>query len=128
MNDKQMIEKIKTTFTGPEHIDNAVQHYRNARKVMSLEDAYQSVLRFLNNDIEYFKYLIGDDIAKTGFKNSLWSSSITHILNDRWSTRITKWQDGYEIIIYRPDAQILTSKCGLDFEQARKMIEEWRVE
>lgn len=133
MNDKQMIKKIRTTFTGPDYIDNAVQHYKNARKTISLDDAYQSVLKFLNDDVEYFKYFIRDDIKRTYTNdlcrsNGMWRTETTYTLDNEWSIGISKWPDGYEVIIYRPNSQITNSEFGLSFEKARKMVEEWEYE
>lgn len=128
MNDKQMIEKIRTTFTGPDHTDNAVQHYENARKTMLLNEAYQSVLRFLNNDVEYFKQSIRDDIVKIEVSSRLWCIDVKYTLVSKWSIKTTKWPDGYEVRIHKPDGKILNSECGLDFEDARKMVEEWEYE
>lgn len=133
MNDEQMIKRIQTTFTGPEHIDNAVQHYKNARKVMSLDNAYQSVLKFLTDDVEYFKCLARDDIKKICANdlcrnNGMWRVEMIYILNNEWSIGISKWPDGYEVIIHKPNSQIVDSECGLSFEEARELVEGWEYE
>lgn len=125
-----MIEKIRTTFTGPDHIDNAVQHYENARKTMLLNEAYQSVLRFLNNDVEYFKRSIRDDIVKIEVSSRLWCIDVKYTLVNKWSIKITKWPDGYEVRIHKPDGKILNSECecGMSFDKAREMVEGWKYE
>lgn len=128
MNDKEMIKKIQTTFTGPDHIDNAVLHYQNARKNLSIDDAYQSVLRFLNDDIEYFKCLTRDDILKVKITSGLWCTDVKYTLRNIFSIKITKWPDGYEISVHKPISGISDSKCGLSFEEAREMVEGWEYE
>ncbi len=128
MNNKQMIEKIRTTFVGEDYIDLAIQHYHNCRKIMSMDDAYQNVLDFMNNDFEYFRQFIRDDIIGITTDSPLVRQGVNYGLGNKWSMKITKWSDGYEVIIYKPNGQILTSKRGLCFDGARKMVGEWKYE
>lgn len=123
-----MIEKIKNTFVGEDYIDLAIQHYHNCRKIMLPKNAYQNVLEFLNDDIEWFKNFTRDDIMKVYVKAGIHQTGISYIFKNKHSMKITKWSDGYEVIIYKPDSQILTSEWDLSFESARKMVEGWEYE
>lgn len=128
MNDKQMIEKIKTTFVGEDYVDLAIQHYHNCRRnSMSVGCSYQAVLRFTSNDVEWFYNPGRNDIEKISVKsaNNRIRVEVIFKLINKWSMKITKWPGGYSVLIYKPSGKISDSKCGLSFEETRKMVEEW---
>lgn len=127
MNDKQMIEKIRTTFVGEDYIDLAVRYYCHCRKTMSIDKAHHNVLRFLNDNITWFRHFINNIVKVSAKSNSQYDETV-YTLENKWSIKITKWPDGYEVRIHKPDGKILNSECGLDFEDARKMVEEWKYE
>lgn len=128
MNDKQMIEKIRTTFVGEDHIDLAIQHYHNCRKTMSTDNAYQNVLDFINNNFEYFRQFIRDDIIKITTKSPLLRPEVVYGLENKWSMKITRWPDGYSVFILKPSGKISDSKCEMSFGKAREMVEGWKYE
>lgn len=131
MNDKEMIEKIRATFVGEDYIDLAIQHYHNCRRnAIGVGYAYLSVLQFTSNDVEWFYNPTRDDIEKISVKSSQRRIrvEVTFELINKWSIKITKWPDGYEVISKRPDGKISTSECGLSFEKARELVEGWEYE
>lgn len=82
-----------------------------------------------NKFIQTFSHSIRSDIKKVQHKKSEMTlrTEIILELDDGWSIGITNWSDGYSVIVYKPNCHILINKWPLSFEEAQKMVREWRV-
>lgn len=129
MNDEQMIKEIRSTFVGEDYIDLAIQHYHNCRRnSMSIEFSTVSVFEFMDNDIKWFYNPIRDDIKKISVKSSQARVEVTFKLTNKWSMIITKWPDGYSVLIRKPNGKFSDSACGSSFEDAKELVEGWKYE
>ncbi len=82
-----------------------------------------------NEFTQTFSYSIRSDIKKVQHKKSDMTlrTEIMLELNDGWSIGITNWSDGFGVIIYTPDCQVLADEWPLSLGKAQKMVSEWRV-
>lgn len=125
-----MIKKIRSTFVGEDYIDLAIQHYHNCRRnAIGVGYAYLSVLQFMSNDVQWFYNPARDDIEKISVKSAdnRIQVEVTFELINKWSIKITKRPDGYEVISKKPGGETSTSECGLSFEEARELVEGWEL-
>ncbi len=79
--------------------------------------------------VQMFSRSIRSDIKEVRHRKSKMTSrtAIAFELDGGWSIEVTNWSDGFGVIIYTPNCQVLVDKWPLSLEEAQKMVSEWRA-